>query len=179
VADALQGAQRCYLPMLNPGPDRGHHRRRTGEKGGGLLPSLLYAAPILPVSAACSIRVGAHHPHHVLRRVSTGLSSRFRRGAAAVMVSGCHIVDCHYINANHHTEKRVHKVWKKMERLGLDKNRLQLAWISAAEGIQFSKKIKEMDEIIGTVPREEIEKTKAVLVPGKKEKKTGEGIKSD
>ena len=66
-----------------------------------------------------------------------------------------------------------------MERLGLDKNRLQLAWISAAEGIQFSKKIKEMDEIIGTVTREEIEKTKAVLVPEKKDKKTGEGIKGD
>jgi len=63
-------------------------------------------------------------------------------------VSGCHINDCHYINANHQTEKRVKKVWKKMERLGLDKNRLQLAWISAAEGLQFTRKIKELEEIL-------------------------------
>ena len=113
-------------------------------------------------------------------RISTRfIETAFRRGAAVVLVSGCHIGDCHYINANHQTEKRVKKVWKKMERLGLDKNRLQLAWISAAEGIPFSKKIKEIDEIIGTVTPEEIEKTKAVLVPEKKEKKTGEGIKGD
>jgi heterodisulfide reductase subunit A len=66
-----------------------------------------------------------------------------------------------------------------MERLGLDPNRLQLAWISAAEGIQFSKKIKELDEIIGTVTEEEINKTKEVMVPDKKEKKKGQGVKGD
>jgi heterodisulfide reductase subunit A len=113
-------------------------------------------------------------------RISTHfIETAFRRGAAAVLVSGCHIGDCHYINANHQTEKRVKKVWKKMERLGLDPNRLQLAWISAAEGIQFTKKIKELDEIIGTVTPEEINKTKEVLVPDKKEKKKGEGINRD
>jgi hypothetical protein len=52
-----------------------------------------------------------------------------------------------------------------------------LAWISAAEGILFSKKIKEMDEIIGTVTLEEINKTKEVLVPDKKEKKKDPGVK--
>ena len=46
-----------------------------------------------------------------------------------------------------------------MERLGLDKNRLQLAWISAAEGEKFASKIKEMQEILEGVTREEIEKT--------------------
>ena len=54
--------------------------------------------------------------------------------------------------------------------LGLDKNRLQLAWISAAEGNLFAKKMKEMDEIIKGVTPEEIEKTKQVLVPRKREK---------
>jgi heterodisulfide reductase subunit A len=113
-------------------------------------------------------------------RISTQfIETAFRRGAAAVLVSGCHIGDCHYINANHQTEKRVKKVWKKMERLGLNQNRLQLAWISAAEGIQFSKKIKEMVEIIGTVTLEEINQTKEVLVPDKKEKKKGEGMNRD
>ena len=92
-------------------------------------------------------------------------------GAGAVLVSGCHIDDCHYINANHQTEKRVKKVWKKMERLGLDKTRLQLAWISAAEGLGFSHKIKELEEILrgGDPPRKS--KTPGPLVPDKKEKK--------
>ena len=121
-----------------------------------------YPAPIRIIRTMCSGRISTEFIEYA-----------FRRGAAAVLVSGCHIGDCHYINANHQTEKRVKKVWKKMERLGLDKNRLQLAWISAAEGNLFARKMKEMDEIIKAVTPEEIEKTRKVLVPKKKGK--GEG----
>jgi len=87
----------------------------------------------------------------------------FLRGAAAVLVAGCHLGDCHYINANYQTQRRVEKLWKKMERLGLDKNRLQLAWISAAEGERFASKIKEMQGIMDKVSKEEIEKTVAAF----------------
>jgi coenzyme F420-reducing hydrogenase delta subunit len=52
-----------------------------------------------------------------------------------------------------------------MERLGLDKNRLHLAWISAAEGQKFASKIKEMKEIVDSVTKEEIEKTLEKLTP--------------
>jgi heterodisulfide reductase subunit A len=82
----------------------------------------------------------------------------FRRGIAGVLVSGCHIGDCHYINANHQTEKRVQRLWKKMSRLGLDKDRLRLAWISAAEGLRFSQEIQAMKEVVDRVTEEEIEK---------------------
>jgi heterodisulfide reductase subunit A len=82
----------------------------------------------------------------------------FRRGIAGVLVSGCHIGDCHYINANHQTEKRVQRLWKKMSRLGLDKDRLRLAWISAAEGLRFSLEIQAMKEVVDRVTEEEIEK---------------------
>jgi heterodisulfide reductase subunit A len=92
----------------------------------------------------------------------------FARGVAAVLVSGCHLNDCHYIDANYQTKKRVEKLWKKMERLGLDKNRLHLAWISAAEGEKFASKIKEMQEIVDGVTKEEIEKTVKSLTPKKK-----------
>jgi heterodisulfide reductase subunit A len=85
----------------------------------------------------------------------------FARGAAAVLVSGCHIGDCHYINANIQTQKRVERLWKKMERLGLNKDRLQLAWISAAEGEKFASKIKEMQNVI-KVTRGDIEKSKTM-----------------
>jgi len=84
----------------------------------------------------------------------------FARGAAAVLVSGCHLGDCHYINANYQTKKRVEKLWKKMEKAGLNKERLQLAWISAAEGEKFASKIREMTKLVENVSPEEIEKAK-------------------
>jgi len=90
----------------------------------------------------------------------------FARGAAAVLVAGCHFGDCHYINANYQTQKRVERLWKKMERLGLDKNRLQLAWISAAEGERLASTIKEMQGIVNSVNPEEIEKSKKMTERG-------------
>jgi len=87
----------------------------------------------------------------------------FARGAAAVLVAGCHPGDCHYINANYHTQKRVEKLLKKMEQSGLNKERLQLLWASAAEGERFASKIREMQSIVEKVTREEIEKAKKVF----------------
>lgn len=87
----------------------------------------------------------------------------FAKGAAAVLVAGCHLGDCHYINANYQTLKRVEKLWKKMEQGGLDKNRLQLLWASAAEGEKFANKIREMQTIVDGVKSEEIEKAKKVF----------------
>jgi heterodisulfide reductase subunit A len=87
----------------------------------------------------------------------------FEKGAPVVLVSGCHIGDCHYINANLWTEKRVIKVRKKMERLGIRPERLQLEWISAAEGLRFSAVMQEMEAIRKTVSRDEIRETKEIL----------------
>jgi heterodisulfide reductase subunit A len=87
----------------------------------------------------------------------------FARGAAAVLVSGCHLGDCHYIKANYQTLRRVEKLWKKMERLGLDKNRLQLEWINASEGERLASKIKEMQAIVSGVTSEELEKSKNMI----------------
>ncbi len=87
----------------------------------------------------------------------------FARGAAAVLVAGCHPGDCHYINANYQTQKRVERLWRKMEQNGLDKERLQLLWVSAAEGERFASKIHEMQKIIEKVTSEEIELAKKVF----------------
>ncbi|HDI07595.1 MAG TPA: hydrogenase iron-sulfur subunit, partial [Candidatus Bathyarchaeota archaeon] len=78
-------------------------------------------------------------------------------------VSGCHLGDCHYINANYQTKKRVERLWKKMEKAGLNKERLQLVWVSAAEGEKFAAKIREMQPIVESVTPEEIEKAKEVF----------------
>ncbi len=68
----------------------------------------------------------------------------FLKGVGAVLVSGCHPADCHYNNANKQTAKRVERFWKRMEKIGVNKDRLRLAWVSAAEGSQFAKVITEM-----------------------------------
>ena len=87
----------------------------------------------------------------------------FEKGAPVVLVSGCHFGDCHYIDANHWTEKRVKKIWKKMEKLGIRTERLQLEWISAAEGVRFSEIMKKMEQLRLSVTPEEIEETKKIL----------------
>jgi len=81
----------------------------------------------------------------------------FARGAAAVLVAGCHLGDCHYINANYQTQKRVERLQNKMAQNGLNKERLQLLWASAAEGERFASKIREMKSIVENVTSKEIE----------------------
>jgi len=92
----------------------------------------------------------------------------FEKGAPVVLVSGCHIGDCHYISANHWTEKRIKRIWKKMEKLGLRTERLGLEWISAAEGLRFQKVMEGIERIRQTVTPEEIAQTQKILKQEKK-----------
>jgi len=87
----------------------------------------------------------------------------FERGAPLVLVSGCHYSDCHYINAVHWTQKRIDRLWNRLERLGIRPERLQLEWISAAEGQKFARVMREIDELRKEVTPEEIEHTMKVL----------------
>jgi len=97
-------------------------------------------------------------------RVSTKfVEHAFSRGAGAVLVAGCHPGDCHYIDANVQTQKRVEKLWKKMERLGIDKERLQLLWASTAEGEKVASKVREMKAKLDKLTPEEIEKAKGAF----------------
>jgi heterodisulfide reductase subunit A len=89
----------------------------------------------------------------------------FRCGAPVVLVSGCHYADCHYINANRQTVKRMQKLWDKLEKLEIRPERLQLEWISAAEGQKFAKVMHQMEELRKTVTMEEIDHARAVLQP--------------
>jgi F420-non-reducing hydrogenase iron-sulfur subunit len=69
-----------------------------------------------------------------------------RGGADGVLVTGCHIGDCHYISGN---EKAVHNVAMAhalIELLGLESERLRLEWISAAEGARFAEVVTEFTE---------------------------------
>jgi heterodisulfide reductase subunit A len=94
----------------------------------------------------------------------------FRAGAPVVLVSGCHYADCHYINANRQTVQRVQHLWDTLERKGVRPERLQLEWISAAEGQKFAKVMKQMEDLRKTVTEEEIQHAMEALKP--KPKKT-------
>lgn len=87
----------------------------------------------------------------------------FRKGAPVVLVSGCHFSDCHYIDANRQTVKRVYRLWKYLEKRGIRPERLQLEWISAAEGPKFQKTMREMEELRRTVTEEEVAETVKTL----------------
>jgi len=69
-----------------------------------------------------------------------------KRGADGVLVVGCHPGDCHYINGNLRTERRVALLKKMLSDLGLNDRRVRLEWISASEGERFAAVVKEFVE---------------------------------
>ena len=89
------------------------------------------------------------------------IARAFRKGAGAVLVTGCRLTDtgsdCHYNYANRYTFKRFNHWHRKYTRQGIEPERLQLKWISAAEGKEFAEKIREMDAVV----RRHVEKARA------------------
>ncbi len=55
------------------------------------------------------------------------------------------------------------KLWDKLERLGIRPERLQLEWISAAEGQKWANTMKDLEKMRDQVTQEEIEYTMKVL----------------
>jgi F420-non-reducing hydrogenase iron-sulfur subunit len=94
-------------------------------------------ANILPIRVMCSGRVS---PEMVLRA--------FRSGADGVLVLGCHIGDCHYIDGNHRTAKRMPLVRNLLGYVGVNPDRLRLDWVSSAEAPKFAQVTKEFVETV-------------------------------
>ena len=113
---------------------------------------LQYPPAIRLIRTMCSGRVDQKFIWHA-----------FEHGAPMVLVSGCHFSDCHYIDAVQSTQKRVEKVWTQMEKMGIRPERLQLEWISAAEGQKFARVMRELDEMLRTVSEEEVAETINIL----------------
>ncbi len=67
----------------------------------------------------------------------------FLHGADGVLVAGCHLGDCHYIEGNYNAEKRMKKTAQALERLGFENRRFRLEWISASEGAKFARVVAE------------------------------------
>ncbi len=98
---------------------------------------MTYAPNGVNLRVMCSSRVD---PQHILYA--------FRRGADGVFIGGCHPGDCHYVEGNYKTLRRVTLFKNILRDLGIDPNRLRLEWISAAEGRKFAEKIDEFTKQI-------------------------------
>jgi F420-non-reducing hydrogenase iron-sulfur subunit len=85
----------------------------------------------------CSSRVD---PQHILYA--------FKEGADGVFLGGCHPGDCHYVEGNYKTLRRITLFKAMLQDLGIDPKRLRLEWISAAEGKRYAATMDEFAEQI-------------------------------
>ncbi len=70
----------------------------------------------------------------------------FAGGADAVLISGCHPGDCHYISQNFKAMRRFHLMQRVLAQMGIEPGRLKLLWASAAEGAIFAREINKFVE---------------------------------
>ncbi|TFF98022.1 MAG: hydrogenase iron-sulfur subunit [Promethearchaeota archaeon] len=96
-----------------------------------------YPPSIRIVRVMCSGRV---EPAFILKAFLDGISG--------VLVTGCHIGDCHYISGNELSQERMTHTKHLLKKLGIDEKRFRLEWISASEGKQFAELIREFTDTI-------------------------------
>lgn len=113
---------------------------------------LEYPPNVVNIQVMCSSRVD---PQHVLWA--------FEGGADGVLVAGCHPGDCHYEHGNYITRRRMAVLRALLQQVGIEPERLQVAWISAAEGRKFADTIQAMTEEIKKLgPMEKLNKGKVI-----------------
>jgi len=79
---------------------------------------------------------GRLDPAFVLKALSVG--------ADGVLVSGCHIGDCHYLAGNFKSRRRIALLRKLIEEYGYDRERLRMTMISASEGAIWAEVVQDM-----------------------------------
>ena len=91
-----------------------------------------YPANVVPITVMCS---GSVSPLYIL--------NAFQKGADGVLVSGCHPGDCHYIKGNFYARRKLALVKELLDFIGLESQRFQMSWVSAAEGTKYTQIIKD------------------------------------
>jgi F420-non-reducing hydrogenase iron-sulfur subunit len=72
----------------------------------------------------------------------------FERGADGVIVAGCEEGSCHFKEGNLIAKRRVNSTRNLLAEIGLDKERLRMVNIGAADARKFANTIKEMVETV-------------------------------
>jgi len=99
-----------------------------------------YAPNVRVVRIMCSGRVDP-----------TFIMKAFASGADGVLVAGCHPGDCHYINGNYKTFRRMPLVHAMLEAYGIEASRFRVEWVSASEGDRFAAVVNELTEVVRTL----------------------------
>ena len=94
---------------------------------------LKYATNVRIIRLPCTGRID---PHFIIKA--------FEQGADGVLVSGCHPGDCHYTSGNYHARRRFTMFRELMEFMGLEMDRLQFSWVSAAEGAKWTQVVDDV-----------------------------------
>ena len=68
------------------------------------------------------------------------------KGADGVIICGCHLGDCHYIDGNEKAERRADAIKLMLEDFGIEQDRFGLEWISASEGPRFAQVMTEFTD---------------------------------
>ncbi|HEY4696671.1 MAG TPA: hydrogenase iron-sulfur subunit [Gallionella sp.] len=111
-----------------------------------------YPANATPITVPCT---GAISPMYIL--------SAFNKGADGVLVSGCHIGDCHYIEGNYLARRKMHLIMQLIEFIGVEPNRFRMSWVSAAEGAKFAQVITNfVDDLQPLGPQDKLKKAERV-----------------
>ena len=96
---------------------------------------LQYPPEIKIIMMPCTGRVDILH-----------LLKAFEGGADAVFVAGCLEGECHYLGGNIQARKRVAKLKKDFEAMGIEPDRLEMFNLSSSEGPRFAAIATEMTE---------------------------------
>ena len=89
-------------------------------------------ANIAPIRVMCSGRISP-----VL------IMNALLRGADGVIVTGCHLGECHYDKGNYYGRRRFAYTKTMLDSLGLEPDRLKLGWYSAHESQDMTNMINE------------------------------------
>ena len=96
-----------------------------------------YPPNVVPIQVMCS---GSVSPLYIF--------NAFKKGADGVLVSGCHPGDCHYIKGNYYARRRIALVKDMLEFIGLEPDRFQMSWVSAAEGTKDPQIITDFVDVL-------------------------------
>ncbi|TFF89758.1 MAG: FAD-dependent oxidoreductase, partial [Promethearchaeota archaeon] len=91
-----------------------------------------YPTNIRPIRVMCSGRIPKSY-----------ILQAFLEGADGVLIGGCHIGDCHYLEGNYDAQRRYFELKEVLEKVGIDPKRLRLEWVSASEGKRFAEVITD------------------------------------
>jgi F420-non-reducing hydrogenase iron-sulfur subunit len=83
---------------------------------------------------------GMVHPNLVIDALT--------KGADGVLICGCHLGDCHYLEGNVKAENRKEAIELMLGDFGLEPERFRLEWVSASEGPRFAELAREMTETV-------------------------------